>query len=200
FKSSVPQTEIIVSVIATIHAELLLFRQLYIPITEKKHSGKVVQGHTVNNTKGCYVTNFINHWRNNMKTLTCTVVLLSFALSAGSAYATKPADTQHYNDFYPESHNAGRLGSQPEVGSVFQQGRLQTGSGNFWKEHGELLDRFSNMTDSSNYDQYAYENGSGRTGSQPEIGSVSAGDSTFTSHTNFWAENEELMYRNNPLK
>ena len=133
-----------------------------------------------------------------MKTLTSTVVLLSLALS-GSAYATKPADTQHYDDFYPTQKKESRIGYQPEVGSVLQYGRLSTSSGNFWQEHGELLDRFSNPTDSSNYDQYAVQKGNGRTGSQPEIGRASPANEIFTGPNNFWAENEELMYRNNPL-
>jgi hypothetical protein len=94
--------ELIVANIATIHPELLPKRQLYIPITEWQQA-RMTQ-------------TFLNYWRNNMKTLTTTAIILSLALS-GSAFAEFEGhlDTQWINSIGTSQSQT--MTSQPEVGS-----------------------------------------------------------------------------------
>jgi hypothetical protein len=59
---------------------------------------------------------FLNYWRNNMKTLTTTAIILSLALS-GSAFAEFEGhlDTQWINSIGTSQSQT--MTSQPEVGS-----------------------------------------------------------------------------------
>ena len=184
--------ELIVANIATIHPELLPKRQLYIPITEWQQA-RMTQ-------------TFLNYWRNNMKTLTTTAIILSLALS-GSAYAassyqsgnnsfwaentqlleraSNPNDSSDFSSSYNRS-----IGSQPEVGSTTGNS-IQSGSSNFWKENGALLERASNPNDSSAFAYYQVD----RTGSQPEVGSAFQDVGIQSGVSNFWKENVKLLSR-----
>jgi len=149
---------------------------------------------------------FLNYWRNNMKTLTTTAIILSLALS-GSAYAassyqsgnnsfwakntqlleraSNPNDSSDFSSSYNRS-----IGSQPEVGSTTGNS-IQSGSSNFWKENGALLERESNPHDSSTFAYYQVD----RTGSQPEVGNASQDVGIQSGASNFWLENGHLLNR-----